>query len=318
MTVLGAVNWDTTLFEDSFASPGEEVPVTRVEEGPGGKGGNVAVAAARLQGRGRVSFVGALGSDPRSKALRRSLDSQGVDTRGVVFLRGRRSGEAFIVVDRSGAKSIHTHFGANEGLSSAHVRAPGPARAISSASTVVVMDVPVPAAGAAAKMAKDSGARLVYSAGVRAGAGVERLAGVLRLADDLVVDRSELASLLGTDSPGAGVEALCAEFPGLAVAATLGPRGCIIGSAGSLTEVPPVRLEDLGLSAVNATGSGDAFLAAYVCYSGSGRSRPEAAMWGNLAGALKATSAATRGSPTRSALERKMAALEPLRRLRPG
>src|SRR5690242_1715086 len=64
LSVIGAINWDISLFQERFARPGEEVPVKRVEEFSGGKGGNVAVAAARILGPGRAAFVGALGDDP--------------------------------------------------------------------------------------------------------------------------------------------------------------------------------------------------------------------------------------------------------------
>ena len=150
LTVLGAINWDTTLFEEEFAASGEEVPVVRIEEGPGGTGANAAGAAARILGKGRVAFVGAVGEDGVGKTLRHGLRAEGVSTEGVVTLRGRRSGGAHIIVDRTGSKTIHTHFGANDGLRPAHLEAPGPGRALSSASTVILMDVPTPTALAAA------------------------------------------------------------------------------------------------------------------------------------------------------------------------
>ena len=71
----------------------------------------------------------------------------------------------------------------------------------------------------------------------------------------------------------------------------------------------PFDLSSLGLHAVNTTGSGDAFLEAYVSYSLLGGKPEEAARWGNLAGALKATNPETRGSPTRKDLEAKMGEL---------
>ena len=48
MTVIGALNWDINLFVKHIPKPGEEVVVTRIDRVPGGKGGNVAVAAARI------------------------------------------------------------------------------------------------------------------------------------------------------------------------------------------------------------------------------------------------------------------------------
>ena len=55
VVVVGTINWDINLFVKRFAAVGEEVPVERVERVPGGKGANVAVAAARLLGRGEAA-----------------------------------------------------------------------------------------------------------------------------------------------------------------------------------------------------------------------------------------------------------------------
>lgn len=306
LTVLGAINWDTTLFEESFASPGEEVTVLRIEEGPGGKGANTAVAASRIMGRGRVGFIGAVGSDRPGRVLMRSLAEEGVSTGGVVPLMRLRSGTAHIVVDRSGSKAIHTHFGANDALKPAHLRLSGPARLLSTSPTVVIMDVPTPTALAAARRAKEAGARLVYSPGVRCGESYGVIRKVLGLVDDAVFDRSELTRLKPSGEPRRAIVEILDDFPRLTTVVTLGPSGSLVGRDGSVEGIPPVSLESLGLRAVNSTGSGDAFLAAYVFYSGSGLGPKDAARWGNLAGALKATNGATRGSPRKRTLESMM------------
>ncbi|MDE1858178.1 MAG: hypothetical protein KGI26_03815 [Thaumarchaeota archaeon] len=316
VAVLGAINWDTTVFERDFASPGEEVPVQRVEEFPGGKGANTAVAAARILGGSAVAFLGALGADQVKGPLLESLAVEGVRTDAVQVVRGSASGRAYVVVDGSGRKAIHTHFGANDAYSAAHVRSAASSSMISAAPVVVIMDVPLPAAAAAAEAASRR-SRIIYSPGVRGTGPGERLSEILSLTDDLVVDRSELSKLSGRSDPGDCVESLIRRYEGVTVVATLGPEGCLVGRADEVTKVPPVDLADLGLEAVNSTGSGDAFLAAYACYSLFGLSPEEAARWGNLAGALKAASADTRGSPTRDELEGKMRLLRGLRARRP-
>ena len=317
MAVLGAINWDTTVFEHEFASPGEEVPVLRVEEFPGGKGANAAVAAARILGKGAVAFLGALGDDRVKGPLLESLVGEGVRTEGVRVIKGAASGRAFVVVDGSGRKTIHTHFGANDAYAPGHVRSPGSAPLLSAARATVIMDVPLAAAAAAARAAPRE-SRIVFSPGVRASGPQNILSDILSLADDLVIDRSELARLSGRSEPLAGVRALLGSHPGVNIVATLGPEGSLVAREGSVRQVAPVDLADLGLAPVNSTGSGDAFLAAYACYSLSGLTPAEAAEWGNLAGALKAASAETRGSPTRGVLEEKMRVLNALRRRRRG
>ncbi len=318
LVVLGAINWDTTIFVRKFAEPGEEVPVKSVEESPGGKGANAAVAAARILGPNKVAIIGALGDDATSVILRRSLRAEGVTNNGIAIVRGTPSGRAHIVVDGHGGKIIHTLFGANEKLRPDHLQSLGTKMALSSAGTVLLMDVPVPVALAAARKAKEVGASILYSPGVRSALGVKALEEVLGLAEVLVIDRSELSNLSGPRDPVGAASDLQLMFPGMAVVATLGPLGCVVVLHGNRSVLPGVDLADLGLKAVNSTGSGDAFLGAFTSYRMLGRPYLEAAQMGNLAGALKATKTETRGSPTRVELERTMEALRRVKRRRQG
>jgi len=63
LLVTGALNWDINLFVKRLAQPGEEVVVERIERVPGGKGGNVSVAAAKLLGPGKVALMACVGND---------------------------------------------------------------------------------------------------------------------------------------------------------------------------------------------------------------------------------------------------------------
>lgn len=316
LVFLGAINWDTTVFVKTLPRPGEEVPVIAVEEGPGGKGANAAVAAAKILGGERVALVGALGDDPLEPPLRKSIRSEGVNTEGVVVVRGSGSGRAYVVVDEAGRKEIHTHFGANDSLGAEQVRSPGGADSLASAGVAVIMDVPLAAAVSAAAAMRRHGGRVIYSPGVRGGGDKEGVAEVLSMTDDLVLDRPELQQLTGDRSPAGGARAVCAGRRGLRVVVTLGPSGSLVCEKKRVTRVPGVKLGRLGLRAVNSTGAGDAFIAAYAWRSVLGDSIAAAAKWGNLAGALKASNPETRGSPSRTELEEAMGVLTPVRRPR--
>jgi ribokinase len=312
MTVIGAINQDVTIFERKFGESGEEVPVLDVQEYPGGKGANVAVAASKIYGEEKVAFIGAVGDDAIGSELRDELLSRGVNVAGVFSLKGRKTGRAFILVDANGDKIIHTHFGANDSLLPSHLDSPYATAAVSSSSAVIIIDPPIDVALRAAELAKNSGARVVYSPGVRSS---ERklLEPIVRLSDDLIIDRSELTKLVGAVPPTEALQSLSKKFTDLNIIATLGSEGSLVSSGGRVVKVPPVKLSSLGLTAVNSAGSGDAFLAAYVCYSIFGNAPEEAARWGNLAGALKAANQETRGSPSKEFLESKMAEIDSLR-----
>jgi ribokinase len=310
LTVIGAINWDVSIFEETFAGLGEEVPVENVEEFSGGKGANVAVAAARLLGPGRTAFIGALGTDDVARRQVDELKKEGILTDGVVTIEGSWSGRAYIVVNGDGRKSIHTHFGANSLVRPSHLRKAGPARVLSRTSMLVVMDTPTDVALAATRKAKRSGARVIYSPGVRTMEGREALADVLDNADVLVLDRAELVRLSGETEEVKASEFLQRTRPGMTVVATSGKGGCTLLSKGRVTRYDGVELSLLGMKAVNSTGSGDSFLGVFASYLSSGASAVEAVKWANLAGALKATKYETRGSPTKFELQEAMKKLE--------
>jgi ribokinase len=307
--VVGAINWDVSIFEQRFARPGEEVPVRRVEEYSGGKGANVAVAASRILGSGKVSIVGALGDDEVSGTQVVLLRDEGVNTSGIVILKGRRSGRAYILVDGLGRKTIHTHFGANDELALSHLTFPGVRESLSGNAIVVVMDPPIRVAAEIAKMARKDGARVLYSPGVRAAEGLRNITSVASRAEFLILDSNELRNLCRTGDVPAALVLLRKKLPDLAVVATLGQAGCVIAKGRVTTRIEGVSLAKLGLRAVNSTGSGDAFLGVFASYILGGATPAEAVAWANLAGALKATRFETRGSPTRRELESSMSRL---------
>ncbi|MDV3293694.1 MAG: PfkB family carbohydrate kinase [Nitrososphaerales archaeon] len=318
MTVIGAINWDVSVFEERFARPGEEVPVRQVEEFSGGKGANVAVACARILGRGRVQFIGALGDDDIARRQLSGLRDEGVLTEGVVMIRGARSGRAFIVVDANGRKTIHTHFGANDEITSEHISSGGVARALERTRMLIVMDSPTAVALAAARIAKRRSSRILYSPGVRAMEGARALERVVQLADFAVFDSHEIRNLYQSRDEKAALGRFAGAHPKLTSLVTLGERGCMVSRDGITSTIEGVELSLLGKRAVNSTGSGDAFLGVFASYLLSGRSALDAAVWANLAGALKATRYETRGSPTGNELESVMARLDRVRRSRPG
>lgn len=316
--MIGAINWDVSIFEERFARPGEEVPVRQVEEFSGGKGANVAVACARILGRGRVQFIGALGDDDVARRQLSCLRDEGVLTEGVATVRGVRSGRAFIVVDANGRKTIHTHFGANDEITPEHISGERVARALERTRMLIVMDAPTAVAFAAARIAKGRGSRILYSPGVRAMEGARALERLVQLADFAVFDSHEIGNLYQGGDEKAALGRFADAHPRLTSLVTLGQRGCMIARDGITSTIEGVDLSLLGKRAVNSTGSGDAFLGVFASYLLSGRSALDAAIWANLAGALKATRYETRGSPTRHELESAMARLEKVRHSRLG
>lgn len=115
VTVVGSINLDIIATTDRLPTAGETVGGGVLQQQPGGKGANQAVAAARLGGSARM--IGAVGDDAQGRLMLDALASAGVDTADVAVLDGDATGTALIVVDRDGENQIVVCPGANAGFS---------------------------------------------------------------------------------------------------------------------------------------------------------------------------------------------------------
>lgn len=122
IAVIGSLNVDLVSRVPVFLQPGETLRGLSFQTYMGGKGGNQAVAAARLVPG--VAMLGMLGDDQHGLAYHRYLLQQGVDNQAVGIARDTGSGTAVIEVDASsGDNRIIYHPGANLLLNDAHLAA---------------------------------------------------------------------------------------------------------------------------------------------------------------------------------------------------
>lgn len=140
VAVVGSYNQDFVWRTDSFPVPGE-TRLGRFATGPGGKGFNQAVAAAR-QGA-HVAFIGALGRDAIGEGACTLAKAENIDARWQ-WCDGEASGTAAIVLDAGGQNLIIVGSGANLALTAAHVEAQ--ADAIAAAAVTLVQHEVAPAA----------------------------------------------------------------------------------------------------------------------------------------------------------------------------
>jgi ribokinase len=302
--VAGAINWDINLFVERFPRIGEEVPVERITRIPGGKGANVAVAAARILGPGKTVLIGCLGRDSIGEQQLEILRDEGVVVSGIKISEEAESGQAYIIIDRDGRNVIHTLFGANLELSPEDILGSRILSLLTESSIVTLIDPPTETIEAAASLAKEKGKTVIWDAGVRSTLGIERLGKILENLDYLVINEVEVKNLTGETNPLRAWQLLSAVNSDLRLIVKLGERGCSMVSPDLMIAVPPVDLESLGLRVVNTVGCGDAFLGVFAASKAEGFDDIEALERANLAGALKATKAETRGSPEKEELGR--------------
>lgn len=254
IVVIGGVNMDIHLF--GVDAPVGRAPIVahRHLAEPGGKGANVARAAARLGAD--VRLVARIGDDEFGRDCLDVIAADGVDTSGVHITSDAPTGFVAIELVAGHHRSILFGPGANDLLTWTDVE---PNLSGLHSEDVVVVQAEVPA---------DVLARLGDWA---AGTGVplfldptppDRVTGsVLARAEVVTPDREEAAALVGRADTSllwpriASDELLAAGAR--RVILKLGASGALFADASGATEVPAPKVEML-----DETGAGDVFLAA--------------------------------------------------------
>ena len=303
LAITGALNWDINLFVKRLPLSGQEVVVEKIDRVPGGKGGNVSVAASRILGPGRVALVACVGRDDVGKKQISILKQEGVETSAVQLLDRLESGQAYITVDEKGSNVIETHFGANAGLKREHLMLPQVQSILANIRMLVVIDPPRQVAGRLLGEGRRLGRSVMWHPGVLTRFGLEEFMDDMDDLDYLVLNEHEASLFAGVKGLDSSLAKLAKVAPKAKILVTLGSRGAAFYSAGKLSKIPRVSLEKLGRKVVNTTGSGDAFVGAYSAYKVLGVDDMSAFRYANMAGALKACHPETRGSPTRKELE---------------
>jgi fructokinase len=280
---------------------------------PGGAPANVAVAASRL-GSG-AAFVGSVGEDLFGDFILRALEAEGVDTSGV----GRqspptRTSLAFVEIGTDGDREFtfyRSSPAADELLSPEDIGED----LISGASFVNFGSIPLirePVRSAThriAELARERDVPVAFDVNFRehlwesAEAAREAVDPLLDLSTIVKLGDDELPPLLDTDDIQEAAKMLLDRGVSL-VLVSKGPEGAFYATREYSGEVPTFDVGDI----VDATGAGDAFLAATLVHLSDepweeDRVR-EASLRGCAAGALACTDyGAMRALPTKEELE---------------
>jgi ribokinase len=288
--VVGSVNVDLFVTTDHLPVPGETVIGGTFAEHDGGKGGNQAVAAARLGAA--TWFVGAVGDDPYGQRARSALEGDGVDGSAIAVMPEVATGVAFILVDADGENLIAVASGANGALSPAVVRdaldrlAPGPGDVV-----LVCHEIPTATAAEALRAGRAGGATTILNPAPADGLDAATLA----LADIITPNAGEAARLTTTCGP------LGELVP--AVLTSHGADGAALATTEGTTVLPGLVVE-----AVDTVGAGDTLNGALACGLAEGRTLEDAARRAVAAASLAVTRPGARGGmPTAAELEAALA-----------
>lgn len=257
--VVGSLNADLVVRTERFPSAGETVAGADLVVGPGGKGANQAVAAARLGGE--VTMVGAVGADAHGALVRDAVAAAGVDVARVATRPDTATGTAVITVDAGADNTIVVSPGANRTLSAADLPSFDGVAVLT-----LSLEIPQATVLAAARAARAAGTTVLLNLSPFGPVPD----GLLEVTDVLVVNEHE-AALLG-------------EHPVARTVVTHGAQGCVVDDAGVRTVVDALAVEP-----VDTTGSGDAFLAAVAVRLAAGDPLADAARHAVRVGAFAVT-----------------------------
>jgi len=299
VAVVGSLNTDLVARAPRLPRPGETLAGHAFAQVAGGKGGNQAVAAARLGAQ--VAMVGCVGADPNGDWLRAGLVAEGIDCAALETAARTPTGVALIVVDDTSQNAIVIVAGSNGDVTPATVARHD---AVLARADVVVcqLETPADAVLAALRAACGAGRTTILNPAPAAG---PLPAGWLPLVDWLVPNELEAAALTGLAVASPGEASLAADALRAAgarnVLVTLGAQGAavLIGDA-SAEHWPAPRVE-----AVDTTAAGDTFIGGFAAQLAAGVAPRDAIRFAQRAAALSVTRAGAQPSiPTLAELSR--------------
>jgi ribokinase len=297
LVILGVFVADTAYRADRLPRMGETILGRSFALGPGGKGSNQAVAAARLGAE--THFITRLGEDAFGAMALATWEAAGV--RPVVRRdAGSYTGAAFIFVDAaSGDNAIIISPGAAMRIAPADLEAEagliGGARVF-----MTQLEQPLEAAVRGLELAREAGVTTILNPAPAR----ELPDAVLALCDWVTPNESEATGLTGLPVAGvaaarAAADMLVARGAGGAVV-TLGAEGALLHGAGVSELVPAVAAGPV----VETTGAGDAFNGGFATGLAEGLSALEAVRLGCAVAGISVTRPGTAPSmPMRTEVE---------------
>ena len=229
---------------------------------PGGAPGNFLAALNKFGCS--TAMIGKVGTDTFGRLLVGTLQSAGIETRGIRMDGGQFTTLAFVSLDESGNRdfSFARKPGADTCLTPEEVDATlFPDSRAFHFGTLSLTDEPAASATRRAiDLARENGLLISLDPNLRKplwpseDAAKEAIEWSLRQADIIKISDEEIEFLWGL-SPEAGAKKLLEEYGASLVYATLGPKGCHAATRNAAVTVSSPK----GIHVVDTTGAGDIF-----------------------------------------------------------
>ncbi len=297
IVILGVFVADTAYRADRPPRMGETILGNSFALGPGGKGSNQAVAAARAGGE--VHFISKLGRDPFADMALKTWADAGVQAE-VTQHDDSYTGAAYIFIEEAtGDNAIIICPGVARSISTEFIEAR--AGLIGGASVFMTqLEQPMEAALRAMQIARKGGATTILNPAPAA----ELPEGMLELCDYVIPNETETEALTGMpvgslDEAREAAKLLLAQGVGTVIL-TLGENGALYHNATESVHVPALRAGPV----VETTGAGDAFNGGFATSLARGDAPLDAVRFGCATAAISVTRPGTAPSmPKREEIE---------------
>ncbi len=295
--ILGVFVADTSYRAERMPRMGETILGNSFVLGPGGKGSNQAVAAARAGGN--VHFMTRLGKDAFADIALETWRNAGV-TPVVTQHEDSYTGAAFIFVDdKTGDNAIIVSPGAAREISVEDIEA---SRNLIEGAGIFVtqLEQPIDAAFRALEIAQGARVRTILNPAPAA----DLPPGMLALCEFVTPNESEAEGLTGipvasVEDAARAAEALLAAGAGAAII-TLGESGAFYRDAFESVHVPAIVAGEV----VETTGAGDAFNGGFATALAEGQAPVDAVRFACAAAGISVTRPGTAPSmPSRREID---------------
>jgi ribokinase len=300
IAVVGSYGVGMTMRFPKFPQAGETLMGGSFDAGPGGKGSNQAIGAARLGAE--VSFLTAIGPDEMGEAARALWEAEGVDSSAVVVGKNHTM-VGFILVDADGENRIIVAAGALDEINGDHVEK-FRSHIAQAEILVVSMELALSAVMAALEIGREEGVRIVLNPAP----AVPLPERAWSLFDVITPNRTEAPVLLGLpDGHGLSPKELVAalrEKTSAQIIMTLGSEGCLVDDGAGIIATPAIKATNV----VDTTGAGDSFTSALAVSLAEGNDVHTAVKFASASGAHSVSIAGVINSlPTREEILKKLA-----------
>ena len=298
VSVLGIYVADLVFFGKKIPIEGETVLGSNFVIGPGGKGSNQAVAAAKAGAK--TFFISKIGDDQFGSMAKKIYDEAGVDYSKVIISKEHATGAAGILINKKGQNAINVVTGAGGALTNEDID--NALSTITSSSVFLTnLEVPKEVVCHALKMAKSQNVPTILNPAPASMINED----IFPLIDYFTPNETEAGFYVNhkveneEDAKKASRQLLQRGIKNVII--TLGGKGAYFANN---EESFHVNAMNLGEKVVDTTGAGDAFNAGFAVALTEDKNIKDSITFANTAAGLSTTKVGTANSmPLRSEID---------------